>query len=125
MYRAIKWKIRYFIEGVRNLIKWRKVIYHDKDFDHFFIYEILKTKLQFQAEHLKKYGYHTSAESDANKIMECVGLIEEVQNELIMDAALDCEDKSYASLKAAQEKHDATRKKLFETISDNIENWWD
>ena len=125
MYRAIKFKVRYFMEGIRNLIKWRKVIYHDKDFDHFFIYEILKTKLVFQADHLKNHGYHVSAEEDANKIMECVAMIEEVQYEKIMDEALDKKDKSFSSLKAAQEKHDATRKKLFETISNNIENWWD
>lgn len=75
------WRIRYFIKSVKNLIRWFPIIWKDRDWDHHFIFEVLKFKLKNQAEYIGKKGNHLSAERDAEIMMTCVRLIEKVQDE--------------------------------------------
>lgn len=38
-------KIKHIIRGFKNLKKWFKVIWNDRDFDHYYLYVILEKKL--------------------------------------------------------------------------------
>lgn len=38
-------KIKHTIRGFKNLKKWFKVIWNDRDFDHYYLYVILEKKL--------------------------------------------------------------------------------
>jgi len=67
--------------GIKNLIRWFKVIWKDRDWDHSYIFEILKTKLEHQADYIGKNGYHVDAKTDAQKMMTCVRLIDRVKEE--------------------------------------------
>ena len=67
--------------GLENLIMWFPVIWKDRNWDHTFIYEILKHKLDLTQKHLRKYGHHVDAEKDADRIKVCVNLL----NRLIKD----------------------------------------
>lgn len=67
-------KIRIF-----NILRWIPVIWRDKDWDHTFIYEILRFKLQNQAEYLAKHDRHQCSKRNAEKIMTCVRLIERIK----------------------------------------------
>jgi hypothetical protein len=126
LYYTIKQRIRLYREGITNLYRWRKVIYRDKDFDHWYIYEILKTKLQFQAEHIRKNGIHESANEDVAKIRECIELLDKVQNEYYIDEFLRSKaDWDQDSSEQAIQKHDNARKELFKLLEENIEDWWD
>jgi len=126
LYYTIKQRIRLYREGITNLYRWRKVIYRDKDFDHWYIYEILKTKLQFQVEHIRKYGMHESANEDVAKIRECIELLDKVQNEYYIDEFLRSKAGwDQDSSEQAIQKHDNARKELFKLLEENIEDWWD
>jgi hypothetical protein len=117
-------KIKEFFRKVRNIIRWFPVIYKDRDWDHWFIYQILKTKLKHQSEHLRKHGYHDSSESDADRIDLCIRLIEKVQNEEYLDVALRESQWTMQSMEAAERKHNKARKLLFKVLEQNIERWW-
>lgn len=84
---ALWWKYegRYyhkdFISGVKNLIRWFPVIWKDRDWDHSKIYDVLKFKLQKQAEYIGGRDFHTRAKRDAEVMMTCVRLIDKVQEE--------------------------------------------
>lgn len=120
-------KLKNILTGLKNLWKWRKVIYKDRDWDSWYIFEILKTKLKFQAEHFIKYGYHESSSVEAKRMLECVDLIDKVQNEYYIEEGikgLSDLEWSDAMFKEATEKHDEAKKRLFEMIEDNIERWW-
>jgi hypothetical protein len=120
-------KIRNILAGLHNIWKWRKVIYKDKEWDYWFVYEILKTKLKFQAEYLTKYGYHENSITNAVHILECVDLIDKVQNEYYIDRALDgLSDHEWTDemFKEALQKQDDAKKLLFKTLEDKIEHWW-
>lgn len=121
-------KIKHILRGLKNLWRWRKVIYRDRDFDHWFIYEMLKTKLQFQADSIYKNGTHTTAESNAAVMLKCIDMIDKVQNEYYIDQALtglEMYDWTDVQWDEAVKKHDDTRKLLFKTLEENIERWWD
>ncbi len=114
-----------FIQKIKNLIRWFPVIYKDRDWDHWFIYQILKTKLKYQSEHLRKCGNHVSADYDADRIDLCIRLIEKVQNEEYLDVALREPQWNMQSMEAAERKHNKARKLLFKVLEQNIERWWD
>ena len=68
--------------GVKNLIKWFQTIWKDRDWDHHYIYDILKHKLEFQANHIAKQDVHTRSQRDAEVMLLCVKLIEIQQEDL-------------------------------------------
>ena len=124
----MKYKIRIIISGLKNLWKWRKVIYKDRDWDHYYIYEILKTKFQFQAEYMQKHGITESSTEIAKDIIECVDLIDKVQNEYYLDLALKGlydDNWNDAQFNEMIKKHDEAQIELFNKIRDNISKWWD
>ena len=113
------------IAGIKNLWRWRKVIYNDRDWDQWYIYEILKTKLQHQSEHFLKHGWTVDTPKDAAKMRECIELIEIVQNEVIIDGALQNDKWTEEEIDAAVEEHHKARKQLFNLMEKHIEEWWD
>ena len=120
----MKRKLRSIWRGITNLWKWRKVIYKDRDYDHWFIYEILKTKLTHQAEHLSTYGHHESSQRDVERIELCLRLINKVQSEYYLDEALG-EDFSREVIVKAINQHNKAKRILFKLLEANIEGWWD
>jgi hypothetical protein len=79
--KNIKYKIRYFFEGVQNIIKWIPIIYHDKDWDHTFIYKILQFKLTQQSKYIGGHNRHMSAIRDSNRMDLIAKLLELNSNE--------------------------------------------
>jgi len=75
------WRLKQFIQKIKNLIRWLPIIWKDQDWDDFYIFEILKFKLKNQAKYIGKRGIHVSAKRDAEIMMTCVRLIEKVQDE--------------------------------------------
>jgi len=79
-WKYIRYPIRYTKHSIKNILRWLPVIWQDRDYDSFFIYEILKIKLKNQSEHIRSHNNHTSAEYDARKMELCVNLIDKLQN---------------------------------------------
>lgn len=117
--------LKRYIWKIKNIIRWIPILWKDQDWDHFFIYEILKNKLKFQSEHIRKYGYHTRSEKDAAEIDYAIQLIEIVQYEKMMDDAFNNENWNEDELDAAIDAHNQKRKELFQYLEQNIEKWWD
>jgi hypothetical protein len=123
----MRYKIRNITQGLKNLWKWRKVIYKDRNYDHWFIYEILKTKLKFQADYMQKDGITESSSEVAAQIFECVDLIDKVQNEYYIDEALnglnsDWNDDQFSE---AIKKDKEAKEQLFLKLKNQLELWWD
>ena len=136
-------------EGVRNIIRWYPTIWNDRDWDQHFIYEVLKTKLEFQAKYIHNNGVHNDAERDAEKMLLCARLIEIQQEGLYAFEYTDYSEednldeyfKKYRkqydlidktdkddfviAIRIAHENQDRSRRLLFKIIEENIESWWD
>lgn len=77
----IGWRTSNFISKVKNIVRWFPIIWKDRDYDDFYIMEILKFKLSNQANYISKKDRHTRAQYDSQKMRLCVRLIEKFQEE--------------------------------------------
>ena len=129
LYRWVRWELpyqhKYIKNGVQNLYKWFWVIWKDRDWDHHYIFQVLKFKLEKQAKHLVKYGSHESAERDAELMMTCVKLINKIQNEEYYDELYKLDEKSPEVFKIVIDKHNKAKRLLFKIMNERIERWWD
>ena len=129
LYRWFRWEFKYqhkYIKyGVKNLYKWFRVIWNDRDWDHYYIFEVLKFKLEKQANHLAENGFHNNAQRDAELMMTCVRLIDKLQNEYYYDELSKSGVRSSEAVKNVIAKHKKAKRLLFKIMNDRIEEWWD
>jgi hypothetical protein len=80
------WKFdgRYYhkdlINGIKNLIYWFPIIWKDRSYDHYYIYEILKHKIKKQAEYIGGRDFHTMSKRDSEIMMLVTRLIDKCNN---------------------------------------------
>ena len=129
LYRWIKWELpyqhKYIKYGVKNLYKWFWVIWKDRDWDHHYIFQVLKFKLEKQANHLAENGFHNEAQRDAELMMTCVRLIDKLQNEYYYDELCKSGVRSSEAVQNVIAKHKKAKRLLFKIMNDRIEEWWD
>lgn len=77
----IGWYINWIYRRFYNLYRWLPIIWKDRDYDAWYIYTILQTKLKHQAEYIARHDRHTMAQKDAQRMMTCVRLIEKIKEE--------------------------------------------
>ena len=73
--------IRYFINSIKNLIRWFPIIWNDRDWDDWYIYTILETKLKHQAKYIGDKDRHTRAKRDSELMRTCTRLIKKIKEE--------------------------------------------
>lgn len=87
--------LQQIIEGITNIIKWIPTIYHDKNYDHCYIFEILKFKLIQQRKYLVEANRHTSIPEVNKYITLCLNLIERIQEDYYGMEYMDYHKKEY------------------------------
>ena len=129
LYRWVIWELpnqhKYIKYGVQNLYKWFWVIWKDRDWDHHYVFQVLKFKLEKQAKHLGERNWHESTKRDAELMMTCVRLINKIQNESYYDEFYNLDERSPEALKTVIDKHNKARRLLFKIMNERIESWWD
>lgn len=88
-------KLKYFLTGCRNLIKWMPTIYHDRDWDGDFILKILQKKIEFQRKELVNANRHMRIELDNRDMTLALNLIERVREEHYQLECMDYWDSDY------------------------------
>ena len=119
------WRLKRIIRRTKNLLRWIPIIWNDEQWDHYYIFEILKYKLIFTAEHTRKYGYHIDSDYEADRMMLCVRLIEKIQNEEYMEELINDDDLTAEKIDTAYNKQKKARQILFKLLDKHIEGWWD
>ena len=72
----VHWKIKYFIDGIHNIIRWMPTLYHDHDWDENFILRMLQKKIEYQRAHLVENNRHTRIDEDNFWMTVTLNLIE-------------------------------------------------
>ena len=80
-WKNIGWKIRDFHRSINSVIRWFPIIWKDRDWDSWYIFTILQTKLKFQSKYIGERDFHTRAKRDSEVMNLCVNLIEKVKDE--------------------------------------------
>jgi hypothetical protein len=115
------WRIRMFFRKVKNMIRWFPIIWKDEDWDHRYIFEILKFKLKNQAKYIGDKDRHTRAKRDAEIMNLCVRLMDKVQTEYYNVEYLDYEESKFNFIPI----EGTTNSKLeIEHISDNLDDYF-
>lgn len=69
------------IDGITNIFKWMPIIYKDKHWDGYYIFEILKKKIELQRAYIVEHNRHLSVPVDNYFMTVCLNLIERIQDE--------------------------------------------
>jgi hypothetical protein len=85
--------------GIQNLIKYFKVIWNDRDWDHYFFFILLQTKLKYMEKIFRQYGYHVNSERDADKMKVCINLLGRIINDDYCKYEFEKHDERYGKLK--------------------------
>jgi hypothetical protein len=120
------YKIKEYIRKIKNLIRWAPIIWKDRDWDYYFIYEILKHKFTFTEQYIRKDGVHVFNNKDADSILKAIEMIDKVQTEYHLDKYLsEATEWTTEGMNKAAKDHDKARRELFKHLNNNIEKWWD
>ncbi|HEX5186511.1 MAG TPA: hypothetical protein VFV86_06435 [Nitrososphaeraceae archaeon] len=79
--RYAPWWLKEFVRSIHNIIRWFPIIWKDRDWDHVYILEILKKKIEFQREYLITNNRHVDIDRDNRDMTICLNLIDKFQEE--------------------------------------------
>ena len=115
LFGKLHWKIRYFLTGCRNLIKWAPTIYHDRGWDGNYILGILQKKIEFHREYLVNSNRHMRIDIDNRDMTLVLNLIERVRHEHYQ---MECMDYWESDIVFEKIPNDSSRK-----LVDIVDKW--
>jgi predicted transport protein len=113
---------RNFIIGIKNLYKWFSVIWKDRDWDDYFIYELLKHKLQNQANYTLKRKFYVGFERDAQLMKLCCKLINIIQDETYLMEYMDYRKETISFVDVKDKP--GWKEMIVETKSENLNDYF-
>ena len=78
LYGKLHWRIKSFLTGCKNVIRWSPTIFKDRDWDQWHIYNVLQKKIEFQRKELINANRHTDINRDNRDMTIVLNLIERV-----------------------------------------------
>lgn len=107
LFGRLHWRIRSFLTGCNNLVKWFPTIWNDRDWDGHYILKILQKKIEFQRKELVNANRHTRIESDNRDMTLALNLIERVREEYYQ---MECMDYWHSDIVFEEIPNDSSRK---------------
>lgn len=85
LYRWFKWDAKHFHRtvwrGIKNLWVWFHIIWKDRDWDHSYVFSLLKFKLERVANRIEKTNYFEGSSREAEYVRTCIRLIDKIQDD--------------------------------------------
>jgi hypothetical protein len=127
MLTSLKRKIQNKIYSIKKLWRWIPIIYKDRDWDYWYIYEILKYKLEDMENYIRKDGIHVYNEHDADKIKTALKLLDRIQSEYYIQEYYDTVADKFCmtEVRKALDKQQKAQRIFFKFLDHNIQKWWD
>lgn len=105
-----KWHWRYyhkdFIRGIKNLIRWFKVVWNDVDYDWSVILLFLEKKLYFTKEYHKKNKRYVGWENNVKWMEVCIELSKRLRNEYYTDEVMNYHESEIRDVPLTEEEYD-------------------
>ena len=117
----IGWKIRDIYRSIRSVIRWFPVIWNDRDWDDWYIYKILQTKLKFQSKYIGDRDIHTRAKRDAEVMNICIRLIDKLMEDFYDMEYFDYHESTFSFVDS--DKPDYKRLEITDT-SENFDEFF-
>jgi len=68
--------LRNIKQGIKNVWKWLPIVWDDKQWDHVYLYIILRHKLSIMERYFRENGHLVRSEEDAKKMKLCILLLD-------------------------------------------------
>ena len=81
IWRILPLGIRLFLTGCKNVIRWSPTIFKDRDWDDWYIYNILQKKIEFQRQEIIYANRHMQVDKDNRDMTIVLNLIERVKED--------------------------------------------
>jgi hypothetical protein len=81
IWRILHCRIRSFLTGCKNVIRWSPTIFKDRDWDDWYIYNILQKKIEYQRQEIIYANRHMQVDRDNRDMTIVLNLIERVKEE--------------------------------------------
>ena len=81
IWRILPLGIRLFLTGCKNVIRWSPTIFKDRDWDDWYIYNILQKKIEYQRQEIIFANRHMQVDRDNRDMTIVLNLIERVKEE--------------------------------------------
>jgi hypothetical protein len=95
LWGKLNWRIRYFFTGIKNIIRWMPTLYHDRDWDDYYIFTILQKKIEHQRKEIIYANRYVGVERENRDMTIVLNLIEKVKEEYYNTEYLDYEKSEY------------------------------
>lgn len=76
---------RDFIEGIKNIFKWRKIVWNDRDWDYRFIMNAIKFKIKNTSKYIQKTQRHLNWKEEVRYMNIAIKLIDKLWGDLSTD----------------------------------------
>lgn len=80
IWKRLHWRIRNFLIGCKNIIKWMPTLFKDRDWDQYHIYTILQKKIEFQRKEIVYANRSTRVWQDNRDMTIILNLLQRVKN---------------------------------------------
>ena len=84
-----------FASGIKNLWRWFPTVWKDRDWDHSYVYEIIRVILEHQAKSIGNRDRHTTAKRDSDRMRLVAKLIKLQQDDFYHMEYMDYHDAKY------------------------------
>ena len=112
--------------GIRNIIRWTPVIWHDEDFDGEFLMSVMEWKLRKMSKYFTDYGCHIGSDKEAREMLICAEVIKRLRAE---DLSGDYFHKNYFGTDFYIKNYMLRRKALCAIFAKLLTrtqfSWWD
>lgn len=85
-------------QGIRNLVRWFPAVWKDRDWDHIFLYDIMRSKLKMMEKFQFNHGICISHKEISHKIKVCRILLDRLSKDEYLDNALIPHEKRWGEL---------------------------
>ncbi len=79
------WRIRNFIQFLKDLIYWVPKIWQDRDWDPTYLYQMMRWKIERMRKHMKWAQRHVGWEKDVRDMGICINLLKRCEQDDIYD----------------------------------------
>ena len=125
IWRNLHWRIRSFLTGCKNIIRWIPTLYKDKDWDDWHIYTILQKKIEFQRKEIIYANRHMQVDRDNRDMTIALNLIERVKEDYYGIEYLDYSETKFRfePIEGGRERYSMEQDVISENYNDYLKKY--
>ena len=110
--------------GIKNIVEWLPIIWHDSDFDFAFFAKINEFKMRRMSAYFRDHGVHIGSDKDARDLAVCAELFRRIGGDTDSERAI-ARSKFFGCSKTGFIRSEAEYPKMIaRIIGRRMYHWW-